>query len=54
MYKKITYIPVTFKSKYLGKEVMVVGLEDLTTLSILHKEVPKILPHRRRKVRQEQ
>ena len=54
MYKKSTYIPVTFKSKYLGKEVMVVGLEDLKTLSMLHKEIPKTKPHRKRKVEQEQ
>ena len=35
-------------SKDLGKEEMGGGLEDLKALGILHKDLPKIMPERRR------
>ena len=35
-------------SKDLGKEEMGGGLEDLKALAILHKDLPKIMPERRR------
>ena len=35
-------------SKDLGKNELVVGLEDLKDIGILHKEFPKTLPERRR------
>ena len=35
-------------SKDLGKNELVVGLEDLKDIGILHREFPKTLPERRR------
>ena len=35
-------------SKDLGKNELVVGVEDLKDIGILHKEFPKTLPERRR------
>ena len=37
-------------SKTLGKEELVVGLEDLKALSILHRDFPKTIPERKRRV----